>query len=474
MKNATWVRLTALALTVALVGAVSPAVADELEPSPDPATLILTAPGPLTLPDGDGVRDITAVTLSADIATDATIEVLAADGATILRELDAVTITDTLAFAFAVPVTGLPAGELYLRATPTAGDPVQVPLLVGSGDPTTVTLALSRSTIYTWAKSTTRTTVATVSAVDETGLTIPFAGTVTAKVGVKSQSVAVASKDANPAKATISSSKLAAGKATVTARVTGTAATKTSTAASLTVKNVAVSSTKLTASATTVYPTKDGYKDSVTLKVSSKTTTGGAVPVTGTVKITSKGKTVASWKLSSSKAWSKTWNGKVKGKVLPGTYTVSVSIKGPEGAAKVASKKITVKKGKLVTKTTKTTVTRKSLLTDQLTISGVSLYAGTRSVPKAVVKSIAYGAPKVRVSADVTRVSGDVAWGYGIADTEVGKVAEITKRGVSSPGWLKLPKSARKIDVILVTGESSSVTIKTFTIEYTYKVLSTK
>ena len=82
-----------------------------------------------------------------------------------------------------VDVSGLPAGDLEIVATPTVGSVVTTPITVGSGEIADVSLSLSASSILTWTKGTPRSTTATVSATDETGLNVPFNGNVVATVG---------------------------------------------------------------------------------------------------------------------------------------------------------------------------------------------------------------------------------------------------------------------------------------------------
>ena len=81
------------------------------------------------------------------------------------------------------------------------------------------------------------------------------------------------------------------------------------------------------------------------------TTTDIGFPATGSLKITRLGKVVKTWALTSSDAESLTWDGKVSGKVVPGTYTVTASVKGPEGSSHSATTTVKVDSGKLVTKT---------------------------------------------------------------------------------------------------------------------------
>lgn len=503
MKRTT-MRIAALGMSVLLAGTAAPAMAED--GAPIPVLGISEASGVLTLPAGDGVRDTATFTVTSDVAATVVLDVIGLDDTTVVKTLDPIDLTtEALSAPLTVDVAGLPSGILTLRATPwsgdAAGEPVSSPLRVGSGNPTMVTLALSPKTIDTWSGSSVRSTVATVAAVDETDLAIPFTGTVTAVVGTVKHVASVTSPLGAAAKATISASKLKAGSGTVSATVTGNGKTATSDSVSLLVRKTAVASVKIARSESVVYPTKDGYKDSSKISVSWKSTTGSAIPVTGVVKIiNSKGKTVKSWGLSTTKPWSGTWNGKVGTTAVYGTYTVKAAIKGPEGSTLAASTTITVKKGKLVERSVKTTVKADTVLTEYVdlgdldynvcyedyfaagdifcngndSIDGLSLFAmSTRSVPTAVVDAQKYGGAKVRITAKVSHVYGDVAWGYARQGAETSKSTLVAATGNSTPGWLSLPATTKKLEVFLGLGEYSFVGIGTFTIDYRYKVLST-
>lgn len=493
----------ALGMSLILVAAAVPAFGEDGEPVPSATLDLGAASAVLTLPAGDGVRDAATLTVTSDVATTVTLDVLGVDDTTVVKALTPVELTaGALSATVTVDVAGLPAGLLSVRATPAAGDAVSSALTVGSGTPSTVSLSVSPKTIYTWSGSSARSTVATVSAVDETELAIPFTGSVTAVVGSVKHVVAVTSPAGAAAKATISASQLKAGAATVTATVTGNGVKKTSDAVSLTVRKTTVSSAKITRSATVIYPTKDGYRDSARFSVSWKSSTGGTIPTTGTIKIVnSKGKTVKSWSKTSSKAWAATWNGKIGSSVVYGTYTVKAAVKGPEGSTQTASTTVTVKKGKLVDRTLKSTVKANTVLTQYVdlgdwdynvcyenyyelgdifcdgddSIDGISVIStGTRNVPAAVKDAQKYGGAKVRMTAKVTSLYGEAVWGYARKGAETSKATVISSEGNSTAGWLSLPEATSKLDVFLGLAEYTFVGIDTVTIEYRYKVLSTK
>ena len=483
---------------ISLTGAPA-AVADDSEPTPTPANVVVNKPGILTLPNGDGVRDTTSFTVEADAPTTVALSLVDPADESVVSVLDPVILTEG-ALTATVPLTlegVVRPGGFALRATPEGGETTSTKVMIGSGQPQFANIALSRSVIYTYKKATARSSVATVYARDETGERVPFTGSVAAKVGSKTVTSKVSSAAGADAKVTIAATSLPLGAGTVTFTATAQGLTSKG-SAKLTVRNVAVTATKISASQRTVYPAKDGYLDATKIALSASTSTGKTIGATGTVKIVRGSKTVRTWKLSSSKSWSATWDGKVGGKVVPGTYTVKVALKGPEGATKSASTTIAVKTGKLVSKTSKKTYKGVSVFktwydlgasgsngcyrdvisagdifcegwdgTDGVAIVG----EGTVSVPGAVVSAQKYGGAKVRMTANVSYLDGTAAWGYWRAGTDVGKDASISKKGGSRLGWLGLPGTTRKLDVAYAVGEYSDLGLASITVEYSYKVM---
>jgi hypothetical protein len=82
---------------------------------------------------------------------------------------------------------------------------------------------------------------------------------------------------------------------------------------------------------TTIYPVKDGYRDSASVKVKTATTTGTTIKVAGAAVLKKGDKIVKTWHWTTSKDHTLTWNGRVAGKVKAGTYTLSIREKGAEG-----------------------------------------------------------------------------------------------------------------------------------------------
>lgn len=466
--------------------------------APAEATLTIGTAGVLTLPANDGVRDKTTVTIASDVGTIVELKLRPAgqpDGPII----GSVELTDeALTKTFDLAATGLAAGKYDLLATPSAGAPKTTPVTVGSGVATTASIALSAGTIFTWSKATPRSTTATVSAKDETGLTVPFTGTVKAAVGGKTVTANVKSTtDAAAKTSAFAVGKFKPGTGKVTATLKGVGSATASADATLKVLQTAVTKVTLKSSVATVFPAKDKYNDTVKLTVTPKTTTGKAFKSTGKVTITRNGKTVKSWKITSSKAKSVTWNGKVKGKIVPGTYTVKVSLKGPEGATKTTTKKIKVDKGKLVTK--KQSVTYKAgkifksfsrydssslCYTNWAKVNDFRCFAGTAegpgtlavlsqgtvTVPKAVVSAQKYGKATAKVTMNVVAKSGYSEWGYDVVKFGGAKGGAL-KKGKNTGGALKLPATSKKLHLIFGLEEYATLGADTIKVDYTYKVM---
>ena len=463
--------------------------------------LTLTSPEVLTLPAADGLRDTTTLTITSDTATDVALalvpgtrryppchcrlEVIAADSLSVDVELS---------------VDGLAAGDYVIEATPTGGETAIEYLTVGSGEPSNVVETLSPTTIYTWSGSSVRSTLATVSATDETGLEVPFTGSVVASVGGRTVTAPVVSSTGSPTVALVSASALAAGTGTVVATVWGPSETHyASDPATLKVSSTSVTSVSLSSSHSTVYPAKDGYADSVTLKVTPKTTTATSFASTGSVTVTRNGKTVKSWKLTSSKTWSATWDGRVSGKIVPGSYTVKVTLKGPQGSTQSASKTVKVSSGKLVTKTKSVTyksgtvVTqyatrdagtpkgkcwRGQLLKDDMYCQSAGIYGwigltayGHVTVPSAVLSAAKYGGATVRASMHVYALQGSTAkWSTDLTNTQVGHVHTVAA-GTNYATTLTLASTSKTVYFTAILYYNALLASDTITVKYTYKVM---
>ncbi|WP_062517636.1 hypothetical protein [Demequina gelatinilytica] len=573
----------------------------------DSATLTIGFADALALPAGDGVRDETTVTVTSDIAT--TISATVAEtgaGDTVLvfapREISPGTPQ-----TYTVPVDTLNRGGYELMVRPTVGDPVISVISVSDGNPVDMSLDLSASTIYSWSGKTPVTTTASVTANDELGLPVPFSGTVTATIGSKTFTTPIASTTDAPGKAIIPASSLVGGTGTVTATVQAAEDVELTDSAPLTVRRTAVTSLavsksigtvypykdsdrdtvsltvtptrttgasfpstgsvkitrngttvkswsltnskvrtitwdgriggkvvpgtytvtaslkgpeggKQTASTTvkvaatsvksvglkksvgTVYPAKDSYRDSVAFTVIPASSTGKAIPATGTVKVVKDGKTVKTWTLSTSKKRTLTWDGRVGGAIVPGTYDVIVSVKGPEGSKKTARTTVNVSKKKLVTTTKKLTYKASTIMDgyynlDEYDIGAcyesyftvgdvvcdaydayygdsIALYDfGTIPVPSDVVSAQRFGGASVKVTTEWSWVSGDVLWGYDKVEGGAAKIGVATE-GKQTLGALKLPATTSTVHVTFALGEYATSAADTISATYTYKKLA--
>ena len=494
--------LSAAALSALLVAAgITTAVADEEVPVP---TLHLGEAGVITLPAGDGVRDTTDVTLTSDLPTSVVVSIQDETWA-VVDTLDPVDLTaESLSATVTVPVAGLSAGNYYLVATPVGADDtatVTTGITVGSGEPSTVSVDLSDYTIFTLASATPHATTATVSAVDETGEAVPFEGTVSATVGGKTATAAVASSDGSGATASISGTALGAGTGPVTATVhaVGSSTTYTSDPVDIDVLSTGITGVSIARTASSVYPYKDYYRDTVSFTVTPATTTGSPISATGSVKITRLGKTVKTWTLTSSAARKFTWDGKVGGKIVTGTYTVTVSIKGPEGPTKTASTTVKVDSGKLVSKTKSITYKAASAFrnfgypTDtpgnacyvnypkigysycyapQRTYTGgyALVGYGEVSIPSYVRSAEAYGGAKVSATLYGVTKSGSISWLFG---GDYGTVRSgYLKTGTNSLGTVTLLTGSKTTSVYVGLDGGEKVTSSSLKVVYTYRVMT--
>ncbi|WP_062518699.1 hypothetical protein [Demequina silvatica] len=494
MKNLVGARGIAAATvaSLALIGIASGASAE------DAATLTLGTATVLTLPAGDGVRDSTSVSVSSDVATTADVALIGTGLEPL--PLAPVEITDpAVAVRVTVPLDGLPSAGTYdLVVTPASGEPVVRRITVGSGDPKKVTLALSDSKLYTWSGASPRTAVATVRATDETGLRVPFTGTVIAKAGGKSSTTSIGSATGASASRKVYASQLAAGTGTVTARLDGPTLTGSTASAPITIKKTAITGVSLVPSRTNVYPAKDGYRDSVRLTVIPAKSRPVIFPATGTVKVTYDGRTVKSWKLTSATKWTGTWDGLNGGRIVPGTYRVSVSIKGPEGTTRTARTTIDVSKRRLVATTRTVSYAADQVIQYQEVIargsgscssdvyvagdsycssadsasSGQALLGwGEIDVPTAVVDAQRYGATRVKVTANWRDVDGPVSWcvsNYYRGNCDQSAAA---KEGAQSLTPLKLRTGGTWFSLTVMLGYSARAHVTGFTMTYTYQAL---
>jgi hypothetical protein len=86
-----------------------------------------------------------------------------------------------------------------------------------------------------------------------------------------------------------------------------------------------VTGVNLVTSAATIYPHKDGYRDSLKITVSATTDDTSVSTSPGTITITHGTTLIKSWAISGAAPVSETWSGRIHSKIAPGNYVVTAS-----------------------------------------------------------------------------------------------------------------------------------------------------
>lgn len=480
-----------------IVGAVQPASAETLANS-----LSVSAPsGVVTLPAADGIRDTTTVTVTSQVPTTVRADFYR-DGLFISRFVESASVSDDpLTSVITVPLAGMPtpaAGAYEIRVTDNADETVttSTTVIVGSGTAKSVTLSSTTPTqLYPYPDGQRDSVSTRILVADETGLAIAAAGTMKIVTATKSTSAPV-SVGAVATPASLSTVGLPHGAATLQVAMRGTGGGSALAAAgvALNLKPTAITAVALSVGSTQVYPSKDGYQDTVGFKATvSATGVLVPVPVTGTIEVLYGATVVAKWTLSSLGARSVSWNGLNGGRVVQGTYTIKASARGPEGPTVVRSTSVYVSAKKLVTVTAKATHTASALL-DQVIDYSISGYGecyeyqdgavecnayyddvfglvvlGSTSIPAAVLGSRKYATPEVRITANISYTYGLSVWGYGPPDGSF--VTANWTEGASTAGWTSLGASASSVDISGGLTEYADVIVDSYVVEYRYSVL---
>jgi hypothetical protein len=487
----------AIPAVLAVLGSVlvaTPAFADApIAVSIDPLTT-------LTLPSTDAIRDSQTVTVHAASDIHLAVTVLDSTSAVVKTLTDDTALTSTgtdWVAQLALTDDGLVAGSYTVHVAgvsdDTAGD--DVAFVVGSGMVKSVSIKPSKSALYPSATGSLTFTSVVITARDETGSVVPAHGTVKAASHGRTKSASFATSSATAARTTLSVAKLPLGTAKLSAKLVGaTGSYATFTSGLIALRSTSIKSVSLSRSVTTVFPKRDGYRDTVTVSINSSTTTGKPVTTSGTAVIKRGTKTAATWKLSSGKT-SITWNGLDHGRVVAGTYTLTVSLTGPDGPAKVTTTSISVSAKHLEGRSSAKWVSAKSLTSKYVALDlsdlgycavsgtavkcsgyddyygdGYSLISfGSVSIPQAVRSATQYGKPTTRITADVTSVSGDVVWDYATS-SHVSKLGTLS-RGQHGLNWVSILPGEKAVSVAVGLGTYADSTIARFRIEYRWKVL---
>lgn len=335
-------RRIAVALIVAIGIAVpaAPAVA-----APDRSLLVAVDEPVLTLPAGDAVNDSTVVRVAS--GTGGRVDVLALRGSRSVRVAKRVALRRASfdwGRSVRVPVDGLTKGGWTLEARRSDDHDVRAAarLRVGSGLPVSVQVTPSARTLYPYADRTLDDLTATVSAADETGLPLPVTGSVRLDAGKRH-----VTRPLRAGTATVPLRTLAFGPAVLTASVRGPAGKRVIRSTSVALAPTGVGPMRVGRSSDTVQPVADGLLDSVTLTTGGAAVAGSPAPVSGSLALSGPNGPVQTWPVPDGTPRTFTWDGRVGGTIVPGTYTATLTLHGPEGQPKVAVTTLTVSKDHL-------------------------------------------------------------------------------------------------------------------------------
>ena len=346
--------------------AASPATAAPAVPSASPSPTATTpVPHPvgealafalpkgtvLTLPAKDGLRDSTEVDVVS--GKPGLVDVVAVRGKTTVKLATHATLQSTSTGwtrSVTVKVAGLTAGTWRLRATRSSDPTVKTTsgtFAVGSGAAVHVAVRPAVRTLYPFKDGTLDSVAVTIVAKDETGAPVPARGTVRIDAGKKHITRTLSKAGA----ATLPITSLPVGAAIVKATVTGASGAKAVRTTGLTLAPTGVGTSRIARSSDTVQPVVDGLLDSVVLTTTGTASAGSTAKVSGTLTVSrtvAKVTTVAAtFPVPDGGKHAFTWDGRVKGVVVPGTYTVALALKGPQGLVKTKTTTLVVTKAHL-------------------------------------------------------------------------------------------------------------------------------
>ena len=349
------------ALLAASPATASPAIATA---SPTPTT---TAPTPhpigealafalpkgtvLTLPAADGLRDSTVVAVVS--GRPGLVDVVAVRGRTTVKLATHAALRSTSTGwtrRVTVKVAGLTAGTWRLRAQRSSAPSVRTTsgtFAVGSGAAVHVAVRPAVRTLYPFKDGTLDSAAVTIVATDETGAQVPAHGSVRIDAGRRHITRTLSTAGT----ATLPVTSLPLGHAIVKATVTGASGAKAVRTTGLTLAPTGVGTSRIARSSDTVQPVVDGLLDSVVLTTTGAASAGSTAKVSGTLTVSrtvAKVTTVAAaFPVPDGGKHAFTWDGRVRGVVVPGTYTVTLALKGPQGLARTTTRTLLVTKAHL-------------------------------------------------------------------------------------------------------------------------------
>lgn len=308
------------------------------------------------------------------------------------------------------------------------------------------------------------------------------------------------------ARYTVPTRGLAAGTYTVRAtEVTADGTAGATTSSDLTLAagvRPALRSVGLKRSVATVFPVRDGYRDSVTFTVRGSTTTGRAIATTGTAVLKRGRQIIQRWRLSSSSA-RVTWNGRDHGKAVAGRYTLTVRQRGLTGSTRSASTTVTVDRRSLHSRTARAHYSATSVLSGHFYDYSVSGYSdcwrnqyalwgdrvsgavfcdaysarddtysikvpGSVAIPAVVRRSTARAKPFVTVSQQ-SKVAANDAYMHLSAG---GSASTGRVRSGSTSHSLRWSGNPGRLGISFWLGEYADAGVRSYTVTWHYKTLS--
>lgn len=242
---------------------------------------------------------------------------------------------------------------------------------------------------------------------------------------------------------------------------------------------------------TTIYPTTDGYKDSLVLNVESFTASGAKLPTTGsTIQVkNSAGTVVATKTITHTGPTRYAWNGKVAGKVKPGTYTIVYTTKTAAAPTIKVVKTSTVKvsAAKLVPRTVSITKRASDVFTDYVQggaacvvesgyvwmqhMGGEGICYGNITSPSVVRASAKYAPVTVKAALTISQTP----WHTSVSLTSNGSAMNadipISGRGVRTFNLGEMVDPVAGLQLGLIGSYFAEIKVTSVKLTYTYRTL---
>ena len=251
------------------------------------------------------------------------------------------------------------------------------------------------------------------------------------------------SSSANTSTSSSTNSSSDSGTGTTTGSGSGTG-TRTTTAIMLT-------AIRATEPYQTVYPAKDGYRDSVTFQLEGTTTDGQQHAASGTATLTHGSSTVATWPITATDN-AITWNGLKAGKIVTGRYLFTAKIGDGAGTAVSGTESIYVSAKKLASATR--------------TLSAKAV-TGKHTMAVKPRAGLSKGKVTLKISSKVTGVQGKQ---YLVFTHGAKKLKVLLKNGTHTSKAVTIPKSFTTY-TISHTWKKHTVKIASLKYKYTFETL---